>query len=288
MKKNLSYILGMLLALSPCWASDGIPDDTTGAAAAASAVEDPFAHESAQVQWAHKVLELVRCALLDESLPLVDKQAFVRRPIRKPIDSAAMPESLSAVWWDSIEAAKGHSDDALQTNVVALCICLGDRDLFAQILDYIEDVNSPAYFSWGYRQKFSLAHVALSPFFPYCHHVSIGSRLSIIDLLGSRGVDFNLMIRDDIYNNPPLSCARGMCHGWADVTDALRVRALMWGADPRIVGTYGPAFPNNYDRRACYRDFVDCLSSGEDIPDGTISTPVLAHILTTLARAEED
>lgn len=244
------------------------------AAAASSESVDPFASESGQVLWAREALRLFRVEFYR-----CDPEARAALVCAK-LDRMKFDESPTPTCWEDVLIKPGYEGDVLPTNALALSICLGDRETLSMALGCVPDVNAEPTFAWGYRQQFSLAHMALAPFFPYCEHIPERTRLLIVDCLGERGADFNTMIAG-VYNNPPLACAQGMGHRWGEVSDPLRVRALMWGADPRIVGSSGPAFANDYDRKGCYRAFMGCLRAGV-VPEGRISPFVMAHILTTL------
>lgn len=130
------------------------------------------------------------------------------------------------------------------TNAIALAICFGDVQRIAKYLQVIENPNDPSLHVWGHRQFFNLVHLALDPSYRWGdknrkHIFSTENRLKIIDLLGATKIDFNFIPVGDhigICTNPPLSA--GMPSGRATTDkEKLQARALLYGADPMVVGS---------------------------------------------------
>ena len=118
------------------------------------------------------------------------------------------------------------------TSPVALSLVTGQLDIFQKFLGSMEDVNASV--TWGWRQHYTLAHLALNPTYPLPFDVSLATRLAIIDALGDREADFNIT-GNDIYANPPLFA--GYSSGrHVDEFETLRLRAMLYGADPDVHG----------------------------------------------------
>lgn len=113
----------------------------------------------------------------------------------------------------------------------------GRADLVHKFLPVIPNVNAPELTSWGYRQPYFLTHMSLDPQYPRAARiVPLKDRLSMVDLLGDAGADFNLVCHPQVYTNPPL--AAGESSGRPlDIMCQLRARALLYGADPKIKGS---------------------------------------------------
>ncbi|MBY0273260.1 MAG: hypothetical protein K2X02_07670 [Alphaproteobacteria bacterium] len=125
-----------------------------------------------------------------------------------------------------------------QTNPLALAISLGKRDLVSKFLSVVEDVNDKALVVWGYRQIYTLAHVALDPRYSVVsQNVPLENRLEIIDKLAKKGADFNKIIKWGGYKNPPLAAGDSSSFHLEDVFDPLRARALLHGANPSLRGS---------------------------------------------------
>lgn len=121
-----------------------------------------------------------------------------------------------------------------QTNPLALAISLGKRNLVSKFLSVVEDVNDKALVVWGYRQIYTLPHVALDPRYPeVSQNVPLEDRLEIIDELAKKGADFNKIIKWGGYKNPPLAAGDSSSFHLEDVLDPLRARALLYGAEPK-------------------------------------------------------
>jgi len=132
-----------------------------------------------------------------------------------------------------------------KTCPLVLAVARGRNHLVSKWLSVVGDVNSWELMGWGYRQPYSLAHMALDPQYPRMrHNVPLEDRLAIVDDLGERGADFNntgshaLM---GIYNNPPLAAGTLSGHlSWKEVCNVatpLRARALLYGAIPDTRGS---------------------------------------------------
>jgi hypothetical protein len=125
-----------------------------------------------------------------------------------------------------------------QTNPLALAISLGKRELVSKFLSVVEDVNDKALVVWGYRQIYTLAHVALDPRYPeVSRNVPLEDRLEIIDELARKGANFNKIIKWGGYKNPPLAAGEPSSSHLKNVIDHVRARALLYGADPNIKGS---------------------------------------------------
>lgn len=127
------------------------------------------------------------------------------------------------------------------THPLMMAIVSADYLRFSTFLEVIDDVKDVSLCTWGYRQPYTLAHMALDP--QDTTHVdkskgSLTDRLRILDLLGSKGADFNQRVPPKsvgVYENPPLVAA-GLNYVLS-YTDELRARALLYGADPVVNGS---------------------------------------------------
>lgn len=133
-----------------------------------------------------------------------------------------------------------------KTNPLMLAIGLGEVRLFELFLSVVEDVNDPLLTVWGHRQPYYLAHMALAPALDHRRlslkkKAPLAQRLSIIDLLGGKNADFNQKLPAYFaqtlpYNNPPLIVPEVGAYS-EKFSDALRARALLYGADPLVQGS---------------------------------------------------
>lgn len=122
-----------------------------------------------------------------------------------------------------------------KTTPLTLAVSLGKAFLTQKFLTAVDDVNSRQLTGWGYRQPYTLAHMALDPQHPMAlGDVSLDNRLMVIDILAEHEVNFNDVVGHNlvgIYHNPPL--AAGKESGRAlSIFNQLRARALLYGADP--------------------------------------------------------
>ncbi|MDI9638709.1 hypothetical protein QM565_23605 [Geitlerinema splendidum] len=125
-----------------------------------------------------------------------------------------------------------------QTNPLALAISLGKRDLVSKFLSVVEDPNDKALVVWGYRQIYTLAHLALDPQYPVVsQNVPLENRLEIIDELAQKGANFNKIIKWGGYKNPPLAAGYISSFHLKNIFDHVRARALLYGADPSLEGS---------------------------------------------------
>lgn len=125
--------------------------------------------------------------------------------------------------------------DSSKTCPLALSIVSGRLQLFKKFLSVVDDVN--AFVSWGYRQKYSLAHVALDPRHPKIFPLPLETRIAFIDALGERKADFNIIFKDyALYQNPPLSAGTPSGRALKE-HETLRLRGMLYGANPELGGS---------------------------------------------------
>ena len=151
-----------------------------------------------------------------------------------------------------------------KTTPLSLAVSLGQKDLVARWLEPVDNINDLKHTSWSYRQPVHPLGQALDPEHPvYNPFVPLEDRLEIIDLLAAKGANFNAMLPESLYNNPAIAAGepRGWGGGMRVGQDALRVRALLYGADPTLKGTsYNPSILTHDLRK---NDFVAELHTQE-------------------------
>lgn len=178
---------------------------------------------------------------IDDYLARVEREFDSTRPSRRyaivsvPLDRNYLCSLKNLRELDNREltAKVGNYD---KTNSIALAISRGKPHLVRKFLSAIENVNEEGLTAWGYRQPYTLAHMALDPRFPLSQNVRLKDRLEIIDTLAERGADFNAIIWTDHYNNPPLAAGDPSGHP-LNIYHHLRARALLYGADPKVKGS---------------------------------------------------
>ncbi|MBA4248980.1 MAG: hypothetical protein C0432_04120 [Candidatus Puniceispirillum sp.] len=120
---------------------------------------------------------------------------------------------------------------------ITLAVCMGDVSKVEKFLSAIDDVNSEALDTWGYRQRYTLAHTALHPNYWVSANIDENDRLNIIHLLGRKNADFNLIrnIKTADYQFHPLYCGKhsGNYLGYDWVKKCAPI-AVIYGADPSL------------------------------------------------------
>lgn len=158
----------------------------------------------------------------------------------------------------------GNRLNVEKTTPLALAVSLGQKDLVARWLEPVDNINDLKHTSWGYRQPVHPMGQAIDPEHPVFNpHVPREDRLEIIDLLAAKGADFNAMLPESLYDNPAIAAGepRGWGGGMRVGQDVLRVRALLYGADPTLKGTsYHPSIIRRDLRK---NDFIAELHAQE-------------------------
>lgn len=129
------------------------------------------------------------------------------------------------------------------THALALAIWAGDARLVESFLSVIDDVNAENLRIWGYRQWYTMGHLAADPQFPAhpLQRVKNEAWLEIMDLLAAKGANFKI-VYDGIYANPTTAAGQPSGRELPEA-DARRARLLLYGADPTFVGTsYSPLY----------------------------------------------
>jgi hypothetical protein len=153
---------------------------------------------------------------------------------------AAGVGSESTVFSDPADGKRKFNYE--KTTPLMMAITAGRVGFVQKLLDVIPDVNDNLHTSWGYRQPYAAAHMALEPMYPFAFgnkEVPIEDRLSIIDLLGAHKADFNKRFDEGhmgIYTNPPLAAgtvSQQIILGY----ERLQARAMLYGADPKVQGS---------------------------------------------------
>ncbi len=162
-----------------------------------------------------------------------------------------------------------------KTTPISIAVSLGKVSLVKKFLSVIEDVNSDHCLAWGYRQPYTLAHMALDPQYPLAKaFVSKEDRLAIVDALAQKKADFNYIVRTHDYKNPPLSAGEPSGRELREISTFLRARALLFGADPELGGssfsgvrlkyTYS-TYKNNSLTQECLKQYLEKVSLGEAV-----------------------
>jgi hypothetical protein len=124
---------------------------------------------------------------------------------------------------------------------LSLAISLGKPGIVEDFIKCVDDINGEKLDVFGYRQPYTVAHVAMHPNYILSNHISetfdpagasLHDRLKIIHLLGQKGADFNIIRENNGYKYHPLQLGShsGTCI-LNDVADGFRARGLLYGAD---------------------------------------------------------
>ncbi|MDP1723901.1 MAG: hypothetical protein Q8L85_04290 [Alphaproteobacteria bacterium] len=153
---------------------------------------------------------------------------------------------------DNLYQLDNRDPEVDTTNVLALAICLGNTNLLNKFLNYVDDINDSKYWVWGYGQSYTMAHLILDPQYPIrTDDISLEARLSIMDMLIQRGVNFEIVpISILCHRNPALAAGEPGGNSiktlvkndsgkleYINIIDELRVRALLAGANPCVHGS---------------------------------------------------
>ncbi|MBA4749955.1 MAG: hypothetical protein H2057_04970 [Alphaproteobacteria bacterium] len=180
----------------------------------------------------------------DHLKDIESKRAFVTCKLNKYAFLQA--ESLSTLNREALYADAELSEGERQgrTHVLALAIWSGNVKLVESFLSVIDDINAKDLSIWGYRQWYTMGHLAADPQFP--DHPLKGIQndawLEIMDLLAAKGADFKIVYDDSIYTNPATAAGQPSGRELPEA-DARRARLLLHGADPTYVGSsYSPLY----------------------------------------------
>ncbi len=202
---------------------------------------------------AHNALSTEKVSIYDQYVDSVSQQfdqsssghyQLISKAVN--VDYLSRLESLSDL--DENELYKGVSRDPLEVELkinydkstpLSLAVALGKVNLVKKFLTVVDDINADELTCWGYRQPYTLAHLALDPQYPSRSDASLSDRLEIIDLIAEKGADFDRIIGHGylgIYENPPLAAGCPSGHELKDY-ECFRARALLYGADPSLWGS---------------------------------------------------
>jgi hypothetical protein len=213
-----------------------------------------------------KYLEVVMTEF-DAACSKDEKYEIVKRPFHRDylgiltdvsdIDDAKLYGGVSL---DPIKVTLKDNTKILnynKANILVIAICKANVGIVRKLLTVVDDVNDPELTGWGYRQPFMPAHFALDPnyYLSSYRDSSIRDIITIIDMLASKGADFNMIIRHSypgIYHNPPLTAGSLNNHNDLPTRLKLQARALVYGADPELRGSSFYAFPVTKDERGRY------------------------------------
>jgi hypothetical protein len=134
-------------------------------------------------------------------------------------------------------------ENSEKTCPLALAVSLGRVYLVDKFLTAVKDPNAPELATWGYRQPYTLAHLALDPRYPLAPaQIGLKDRLMIVDAIAEKGANFNAILYPNpnrwihTYRNPPLAAGESHYHQ-LNIINHVRARALLYGADPSFGGS---------------------------------------------------
>ncbi len=176
-------------------------------------------------------------AEFDRALTQEEKRAIITRPIIK------------------------YRNDVPLVHALSLAVSLAETSILEQFVTVIDDMNALDLCIRGYRQNYSMAHLALDPFVPFKVSVPIEDRMKVVLILGSKSADFSQRMPNPgtDYTNVPLHC--GTSRGYTAYDNGtyhpeqltsneiyqLRACTLLFGVDPqgeiKMVGERGDTFP---------------------------------------------
>lgn len=205
--------------------------------------------------------------------------AFAQEPSQKlalisqPINLEYLSDLKTIEDLDSKELTPDEKFFYNKTTPIALAVSLDELNRVTQFLKAIPDVNDPSLTGWGYRQPYTLAHMALDPQYPKAAgDISLSTRLAIIDMLGEKRADFNAIIRADlegVYENPPLLVGDLSGRPFKFMSE-LRARALLYGGDPKIIGSSGGlgfvrGWSYKLDSDTCLDYYIEKMRAGATV-----------------------
>ncbi|AIL13613.1 hypothetical protein IM40_09180 [Candidatus Paracaedimonas acanthamoebae] len=228
----------------------------------------------------------------DHTLSSANKYKVISRPINieylqsvknlQDLDEKQLTTGVSADPLAIRDPSNGKfiRDNYDKTTALSLAISLGKQDLVEKFLMVVPDVNDLALTAWGFRQLYTLAHMALDPSFPKSSQpVPLEIRLAIVDTLFKKWANFNAIVKPNIYANPPLTA--GKTHlACFDEVYSLQARALLYGADPTLKGTsfYGIDLGSEWNKflmETLFKQYIEMI----DLRKKTAPTPtVLQHL----------
>jgi hypothetical protein len=153
---------------------------------------------------------------------------------------------------DDLYQLDNRNPEVDTTNILALAICSGNKFLLNKILNYVDDINDSKYWVWGYKQSYTMAHLILDPQYPIrTDDISLEVRLDIMDMLIQKGVNFEIVpVGISCQTNPALAAGEPSDNPikeriinnngkleYKNITNELRIRALLAGANPCVHGS---------------------------------------------------
>jgi hypothetical protein len=200
----------------------------------------------------------------DEAMSKQDKVSILLRTINGLYVELLDPNE--EIDYNRLGRIETPNERYYKTHPLALAIVHGKVDLLEKFLAVVDDINDEKLFVWGYREWYTMAHLALDPQHPSLNDsVTLETRREILRMLRDKGVNFNL-IKGGLYANPAIACGRGSGQE-LDCADSLRCDALLYGADPHVRGSYYHLTESALGRLAC-----DLLDASMDLHGRHIKT----------------
>ncbi|MDP4725164.1 MAG: hypothetical protein NWS47_02605 [Alphaproteobacteria bacterium] len=175
-----------------------------------------------------------RCKRIDEECEQKLTQAS------HDFDNASSTEMKFSIISQPIQIDSGNEEYTnspyKKPHALSFGICMGKTGLVEKFLSAVTDINSEDLDVRGWRQDYTMAHLAIRPHFPQ-FDVCVEQRLRIIDLLANKGANFNLVRPSPsvgtytwhpLYDHPVFS---NYLKKHEDIV-LLQSRALLYGGDP--------------------------------------------------------
>lgn len=158
-----------------------------------------------------------------DSAPAEERYSIVSRP-------------LTVTDADGKQKTHAYNKTSLMHGL-SLAVIAGDKESLQKFLTAVPDINVEELDIWGYRQRYTMAHLAMHPFYPIgFDKITIDNRIEIIHTLGQKGMDFSIVRTGNSYRNQAL--AVGVASGMVlKEYKCLQPYALLYEANPLFVGT---------------------------------------------------
>ncbi len=195
--------------------------------------------------------------------------------VTRPINNEYLEKLQNFEDLDEKKLTEGLSRETEKTTPISIAVSLGKVSLVQKFLSVIDDVNSDHCLAWGYRQPYTLAHMALDPQYPWAKTpVSLEDRLMIIDILAQKNADFNRIEIASTQYKPPLIAGDSSSHEVQKIRIFLRARAILFGADPYLIEPTShevmlkypdSSYKSNNLTRECLNQYLKKISWGEPV-----------------------
>jgi hypothetical protein len=164
-------------------------------------------------------------AAFDEAATKDEKYAIISKKLNSDYRRNKIELPLEFTSFET--NADGYNDNAL-----ALAIASANVNLTQKFLAIVDDINAEELWAWGYRQFFTLAHIALDPNLYGCENLDYANRFEILKLLSDKTLDFNITPITEIYKYPALMAGDLQGHVNRNQMLTMQSLGLLFGCNP--------------------------------------------------------